>query len=170
MLRISLFVAAGLAAAVYGPQLMQDVVARTATGESVFGQSEVKSARAVGGTMVLKASKNGHFYTTTRINGRPVNVVVDTGASVVALRYEDARAIGINPSPSDFTEPVRTAAGIVKTAPVTLREVRLGSIRVSNVRGLVNQRGNQGITLLGMTFLNRLSRAELRSGQLVLTP
>ena len=120
--------------------------------------------------MVLKAASNGHYYTETRINGRPIDVMVDTGASVVALTYKDARAIGVLPAPSDFTIPMRTANGEAFAAPVTLREVRIGSIRVTNVRGVIMQRDKLGITLLGMSFLGRLSRADIRSGELILKP
>lgn len=177
MFRIIAVLAAACVAAMFAPQLMQHVVANApiddATSEQPVRQGarrDVNTPVPTGGTMILKAASNGHFYTETRINGRPIDVMVDTGASVVALTYEDARKIGVRPAPSDFTIPVRTANGTAHAAPVTLREVRIGSIRVANVEGLVSQRGNLGITLLGMSFLGRLSRADIRAGELILKP
>ncbi len=70
-----------------------------------------------------------------------INVMVDTGASMVALTYEDARAIGIFVRDSDFTMRVSTANGYARVAPVTLDRVSIGDITVRNVRGAVMEAG-----------------------------
>lgn len=120
------------------------------------------------GDVTLRATGNGHFETTAEINGRDVDVMVDTGATLVALTYEDAERAGIYLQQSDFTHSVSTANGIAKVAPVDIGAISIGSITVRNVRGAVTERGKLHKTLLGMTFLGRLSRVEMRRNDLIL--
>jgi aspartyl protease family protein len=116
----------------------------------------------------LKAGQNGHFVTKADINNRSVHVLVDTGASTVALSYEDADRVGLKPGSLKYDVEVSTANGIVKAARVTLREVELGSVRVDNVSGMVLPRGALQGTLLGMSFLSRLRSFSVENGQLIL--
>lgn len=127
-----------------------------------------RSATASGTTVELRAGRNGHFHTNASINGRDVSVMVDTGASIVALTYEDAERAGIFVTPSDFTHRVSTANGHARIAPVVLDRIQIGDITVRNVRAAVSERGKLDTTLLGMTFLGRLSRTEIRQGTLTL--
>ncbi|AHB48964.1 aspartyl protease [Hyphomicrobium nitrativorans NL23] len=120
------------------------------------------------GTEELKASRDGHYYARAEINGRPLDVLVDTGASMVALTYEDAERLGLNLRPSDFTARVQTANGTAAVAPVELDRVSIGRITVRNVRGVVSERGRLGKTLLGMSFLGELRRVDISQGRLLL--
>lgn len=120
------------------------------------------------GDVTLRATSNGHFETTAEINGRDVDVMVDTGATLVALTYEDAERAGIYLTPADFTHSVSTANGVAKVAPVEIGTIAIGGITVRNIRGAVTERGKLHRTLLGMTFLGRLSRVEMRKNDLVL--
>ena len=113
-------------------------------------------------------SSDGHFHADAEINGRSVQVLVDTGATMVALTYEDAERAGIYVKDSDFTQRVSTANGVGRVAPVMVDRISIGDVTVRNVRGAVVERGMLASTLLGMTFLGRLSRAEMRSGILVI--
>ena len=172
MARIIVILVLACVAALYGPRLLQQYAddPESFSVSSTEEQTERPQARASGGTMVLKADRSGHFYAQPRINGHQIDAVIDTGATAVVLTYEDARSIGILPPASKFTVPVRTANGQTTTAAADLREIRLGSIRVGNVRALVARRGELSVTLLGMSFLSRLSRADMRGGELVLRP
>jgi aspartyl protease family protein len=116
----------------------------------------------------IKAGNHGHFLATATLNGQPVEVLVDTGASFVALSYEDAQRAGLYVRPSDFTQRVATANGVAKIAPVVIDSIGIGDIILRDVHAAVSEPGRLGTTLLGMTFLGRLSRAELRSGVLIL--
>lgn len=127
-------------------------------------------ARALDGRgrrVTLKADSRGHFQTEASINGRPLAVMVDTGATSVALRYEDAGALGVRPLlPSDYTVPIATANGTARAARVTLGEVRVGEVRVKNVEALVMPERALGTNLLGMSFIRRLKNVELAGGRL----
>ncbi len=116
----------------------------------------------------LKAGPNGHFVTTAEINNRDVEVLVDTGASAVALSYEDAERIGLRPNTLNYDVKVQTANGEGEAAHVILKEVEIDNVRVSNVQGLVLQRGALRGTLLGMSFLSRLRSFSVENGKLVL--
>jgi aspartyl protease family protein len=116
----------------------------------------------------LQAASNGHYFTTADINHRSVQVLVDTGATTVALSYEDAEAVGLRPATLNFDIPVSTANGIGKAAHVVLRDVEIDNVRVSDVDGMVLQKGALQGTLLGMSFLSRLRSFSVENGKLVL--
>ena len=123
---------------------------------------------ASGRTVELKVGAYGHYHAGAEINGRRVDVMVDTGASHVAMTFEDASRAGLNVRDSDFTQVVRTANGLARVAPVMLDRVSIGDITVRNVPASVSERGRLGTTLLGMSFLNRLNRVDMRGGRLIL--
>ncbi len=126
------------------------------------------SGPAKSGTEELKAFADGHYYARAEINGRPIDVMVDTGASMVALTYEDAERAGLRLKPSDFTNQVSTANGVAAVAPVMLDRISIGHITVRNVRAAVCERGRLEKTLLGMSFLSRLERVGISQGRLIL--
>jgi aspartyl protease family protein len=116
----------------------------------------------------LAAGGNNHFFADADLNGRSVTVMVDTGASMVALTYDDARRAGIYPRDSDFTGRSNTANGIAKFAPVEIDRVSIGGIEVRNVRAAVMEEGKLHMSLLGMSYLSKLGSVAMKSGRLVL--
>jgi aspartyl protease family protein len=116
----------------------------------------------------IRAGNHGHYVTTATIEHMPVSVLVDTGASKVALSYEDADRVGLNPFVLRFDQPVATANGIVQAALITLQRVEIGNLVVYDVEGLVLPQGAMRGTLLGMSFLNRLSGFRISEGTLYL--
>lgn len=116
----------------------------------------------------IRAGAGGHFETTAYINGRAIEVMVDTGATMVAMPYEAAEAAGIFLRDSDFTQRVQTANGMARVATVTIDTVAIDDIMVRNVRAAVTEPGKLKTTLLGMSFLGRLSKAEMSRGVLTL--
>ena len=119
-------------------------------------------------SVTLKADRRGHFLTRAYINGQPIVVLVDTGATKIALTYEDADRLGLRPRDSDFTLTTNTANGVARAAPVTINSARIGDVEVKNLRGSISEPGRMGVTLLGMEFIRRLERFELRGKELVL--
>ena len=127
-------------------------------------------SRSLGGRRVaIDADARGHFLVDATVNGRTVAVVVDTGATTVALTAETARRLGIHLAQSDYRAPISTANGVVAAAPVVLDEIRLGGITVRNVAAMVVPGNALEVNLLGMSFLGRLTKFEVGGGQLVLT-
>jgi aspartyl protease family protein len=116
----------------------------------------------------LDAGSGGHFTTTAQINNSAIEVLVDTGATAVALSFEDAQKAGLQPNTLKFDIPVNTANGTSYAARVMLRKVSIGTVRVTDVEGLVLPKGAFHGTLLGMSFLGRLSSFSVESGTLIL--
>ena len=95
-------------------------------------------------------------------------MMVDTGATTVALTEATARRLGIRPARSDYRYPVSTANGVVMVALVTLDEVKVGGIGIRDVEATVIPGDALATNLLDMSFLARLSRFEMAGSQLVL--
>jgi aspartyl protease family protein len=125
--------------------------------------------RKPSGRMVeIRAQGSGHYYATAAINGREIDTLVDTGATMVSLTYDDARRAGVSLRPSDFTGRVSTANGAARVAVVTLDRVEIGGILVRDVQATVSEPGRLATTLLGMSFLSRIGRVDMRQGVLLL--
>lgn len=122
------------------------------------------------GPVVLEADASGHYMVDASVDGRPVRFVVDTGATRVALSAETARRIGLAVDRSAFTALTRTANGTVAAAPVLLKEVRVGGVRIADVDALVLPAGALDVDLLGMSFLSRLGGFRVSGRQMVLSP
>jgi len=117
-------------------------------------------------TVTLSRSSDGHFRTEARVDGRRLELVVDTGASQIALRASDAARLGIHPTPRDYNVRVSTANGITRAALIQLQRVEVEDIVVRDVAALVQPDEALGVNLLGMSFLSRLRRFEYREGRL----
>jgi len=121
-----------------------------------------------GRSLTIDADRQGHFKVDARIEGRHLDFMVDTGASLVIIRESDASRIGVRPMRSDYTATVSTANGKIKAAPVKLDRVEVGGITVYDVPALVLPDEALWQNLLGMTFLSRLKRYEYANGRMVL--
>ncbi len=118
-------------------------------------------------TLVYPIDARGRVLLDALVNGAPVRFLVDTGASLVTLTPGDARAAGLSPRQLAFNERASTANGEVRMASVTLREIRLGQLSVGDVPAAIIE--NLNVSLLGMSFLNRLQGYEMRGGRLTIT-
>lgn len=118
--------------------------------------------RDTGGRAVqLRRRKDGHFSTRIEVDGVAVPMLIDTGATTVALKHSDARAIGIDVDRLTYSVPVNTANGLTYSAPVRLKRMKLGSIVIDNVDAKVSKPGALNESLLGMSFLTRLGSFEV---------
>jgi aspartyl protease family protein len=119
-------------------------------------QTPQSGASASGRTVTLQSDRRGHFQVDARVDGRAVEFMVDTGASVIALRQSSAAKLGIHPSARDYTARASTANGVVKAAPVVLNRVEVNGITVRDVTAFVMPDEGLGTNLLGMSFLSRV--------------
>lgn len=118
---------------------------------------------------IIKMDNRGHFVASARLNGRRMNVLVDTGATSVAINESTARKLGIHLKPSDFKYKVRTANGVTKAASAIIDEIEIGRVRITNVRASVSKDSSLNVVLLGMAFLKELRKFEVTNGELILT-
>jgi aspartyl protease family protein len=119
-------------------------------------------------SVTVPRGARGGFEVDARVDGRRLNFMVDTGASVVALTAADAASLGIHPAEREYTVLVKTANGTVRAAPVELDMVEIEDITVRNVAAMVLPDSALSDNLLGMSFLSRLHRWEFADGKLVL--
>jgi aspartyl protease family protein len=139
-------------------------VASRVAGELMPGETTV----ATGGEVVVTRRMDGSFLVNGKVNDRDVRFMFDTGATMVVLTAETAKALGIEPGSLAYSVVVSTANGRALAAPVTLERVTIGSIREQRVRALVAKPGVLRENLLGMTFLDRLASYEVRQNRLIL--
>src|SRR5688572_13991981 len=118
------------------------------------------------GTVELKREYNGHFYADVDINGSPVRVLVDTGASGIALSRSDAQRVGLAVSAGMFEVVGEGADGAVHGEYVVLDRVSLGSKSAEKVPAVVLDAGEQ--SLLGQSFLSKFDSVEIRADTMVL--
>lgn len=116
----------------------------------------------------IDADAGGQYSTEVAVNGVIVHMLVDTGATTVALSADTAQRLGLPLSDASYTALVRTANGVARAAPVVLSAVSIGDIYVPAVQGVVFERKAGHVDLLGMSFLKRLSSVEQKSGRLIL--
>lgn len=118
------------------------------------------------GEVVLRRAEDGHFHADVGVDGTTVRMLVDTGATTIALSAEDAARAGIDVDALTFDTFVSTANGTALAAKVELKEVRVGSIVRRNVRAAVQR--NLGDSLLGMSFLDQLTKYSSEADQMIL--
>jgi aspartyl protease family protein len=121
-----------------------------------------------GRTVEIARAASGSFAIATEVNGARIAMVLDTGASAVVLTHEAAKAAGLPLEVLSYSISVDTANGRARAAPVTLDRVSIGGITERSVSALIAQPGQLRLSLLGMSFLNRLERWEVRGDKLVL--
>jgi aspartyl protease family protein len=116
---------------------------------------------------VIESGAGGHFLIEARVNGVPVDFLVDTGASDIVLTLADAERLGLQPETLRFTQRFATANGEVRGAPVVLREIRIGQFSLFDMPASVNEAPLR-VSLLGMSFLERLHGYGVEDGRLIL--
>ncbi|NNC72193.1 MAG: TIGR02281 family clan AA aspartic protease [Sphingomonadaceae bacterium] len=126
--------------------------------------ASASSGRYSGQFTATRAS-DGHFYADAQINGRPVHMLIDTGASSVVLSRRDAQRIGIDVGKQGFTQRASTAGGEIAIMPVTLNMMSLGSLTERNIPAFVAN-GDLRVSLVGQSFLERVDSVEIAGGQI----
>ena len=149
------------------PEAQQTAEAQPQKRRAKKAGAPIQQATAYG-EVEIKAGRNGNFYTRADVNGKSVRVLVDTGATFVALRYQDAEALSLDPLNLDYTVKINTANGVSYAAPVDLDEITIGGITVNNVEAIVTKPGTMHITLLGMSYLGRAGGFRVEGDTLVL--
>lgn len=143
---------------------------RDVFSERVLGELLPHHVRLTGdGEIMVRASEGGHFYMEALVNGARVRFMVDTGASDIVLSPKDAERAGFDTTMMEFNRTYQTANGFGSGAGVTLRTLEVGDITLRDVKASVNK-ADMGSSLLGMAFLRRFSRFEVRDNTLVLKP
>jgi clan AA aspartic protease (TIGR02281 family) len=130
--------------------------------------TETAALAVVGVETSINRSWDGHFRAIAQINGSDVGLMVDTGASIVLLRHDDALRIGIPLDQLNYSTPLTTANGKSYVAPFVIKNLTIGDLTLQNVRAAVAQEGALHSSLLGMSFLENLNETVIQKDQMIL--
>jgi aspartyl protease family protein len=122
----------------------------------------------LGRKVIVQSDGRGHFAGTFKLNGRQIDALVDTGATLVAINTSTARRIGVSLAASDFDHEVSTANGTIKAALITVDNLQIGRISLNDVQAVVLNDKALKTNLIGMSFLNRLAKFQAQDGNLLL--
>jgi aspartyl protease family protein len=106
-------------------------------------------------SVTLYSNAQGHFLSDCQINGSTLKYLVDTGATTVVLNSGDAKFANIDYKRGEPIQ-VGTANGVVTAYRVTIANLKIGSITLSQVEASVLEGGSPSLVLLGMSALSRL--------------
>jgi aspartyl protease family protein len=120
------------------------------------------------GEAELRRGWDGHYRAQAEVNGAPLKLMIDTGASMVLIPYEHAVEIGFDPETLNYSMPVTTANGRSAVAPVQLASIRVGQIEVHDIDAAIAQPGRLKTGLLGMSFLDKLAETSFQGEKLIL--
>jgi len=151
----------------FGGVTLVAAYSQTATLEVNGEQMVVGISRRIGSSyqqpkeqvVTIARDERLQYQTTASINGRQVQVMVDTGANVVAMSSAHAQTLGVDYS-AGIPSRVETASGVTNAHMITLRSVNVGGIEVNNVRATVVDGDFPATILLGMTYLQHVKIQE----------
>lgn len=163
MLLLSVLVAGGARASRDALSPSPNPVAHSAIAPVDTGAASTAGANS----QQVSRGPDGLFYVRVLVNGRPVRFLVDTGASVVVLTAEDARAVGVQVVDEQYNRRVDTVGGSTPMAWATLSTVDVAGHRIRGLRVAVVRSG-LGVSLLGQNMLSRLNGVTMTADRLTL--
>lgn len=134
---------------------------------SSWSSGSASAAKGSGGEVRLGRAGDSHFYADTEVDGTNIRMMVDSGASIVALTRRDAEAIGIDVDSLPIGGMARTAGGDVPMRTVTLSSVVVEGIEVRQVPAAVID-ADMGVSLLGQSFLAKLDAVNVEGDMMTL--
>ena len=170
-----LLIAIGLFGAVVGSGLSQSRSNSDGTFERAEQKQEGGEPQTVGqaeerqhpdGAVELDRASDGHFYADVQVNGAMLHMLVDTGATGIALSREDARSAGIATSIGMPEVVGQGADGVVHGEITSLDRVSLGQKTVEGLPAIVLNSGEQ--SLLGQSFLSKFDKVSIEADKMVL--
>jgi aspartyl protease family protein len=112
--------------------------------------------------------EDGRFVFDVAINGVSMPMTYDADALLVTLRAEDAMRLGVSYGRLDFSSKIKTAKGFTDVAGITIQTMTIGSITYHLVPGFVARQGRLDGSLLGHSFLGRLTAYRVENDRLTL--
>lgn len=127
------------------------------------------AATVRGGETVIPRAQDGHYWVTATVNGKPVEFLVDTGATMTAITPETARTLGLEVDRSGIPMIVGTANGEIEAWPSQVDAITVGNISMGPLDVQVSDVPDS-VNLLGMNWLSTLGRWRVEGREMVLEP
>ena len=150
------------------PPITPSTIEVASAPPSVRPQTQSHGPSASGPGVTLVRDGDSHFRALVSVNGQQFPMLVDSGASMIALTQADARRAGINPPPSAYPAFAHTAGGEVRTAQVIIARVSIGGIERRNVPAAVMPASALNQSLLGQSFLSTLADVHISEDRMAL--
>jgi aspartyl protease family protein len=163
--------AVGAVIALLAPRQLEEPAERAAPAAQAAHEGQLAMAATPGwsdGEMVLDRESDGHFYATVRVDGGDYRMLVDTGASMVALTGEDAQNMGLSWDPNGLAPVARGVGGTVMGVPVKLDDIAVGDFEAHDVEAVIIPDG-LGVSLLGQSFLRHVPKVDIAGNSLTLS-
>jgi aspartyl protease family protein len=164
---LGLVAAVCIFAAIAVPSGSEDTERQASTGKGTASDTAAASSDWFAGGHTLTREGDGHFYASANIDGASVHMMVDTGASVIALTGDDASAIGLEWDEDEVRHIGSGASGAVYGVPVTLDSVEIGGLARHNVRAVILPEGLE-VSLLGQSYLSQIGNVAIEDDAMVL--
>jgi aspartyl protease family protein len=116
-------------------------------------------------TVQIWPDATGMYTVEGSINQFPIKFLVDTGASTVAMNKHQAKRLGLDYKFNSVEGAATTASGIARTYYLTLKRVKVGEIELNEVPAVIVDGDFPLVSLLGMSFLNRVDM--MRNGRVL---
>lgn len=138
-------------------------------------QQTLTLTRAIGGVeytapekelVRIPSGNGGHYFSPGRINNKPVNLLVDTGATTVAINSMMSEQLGIDYKHGEQVT-VSTASGTARGYKIVLSSVSIGNVTVNNVDAIIISGAYPQEILLGNSYLAKVD-FKVESGVLIL--
>jgi aspartyl protease family protein len=137
-----------------------------ATVEEASTSESAARAPSSDGALDIPRSDNGHFYADVDVNGTKLHMLIDTGATGIALSRQDARSAGIATSIGMNDVVGEGADGSVHGEVVMVDRLSLGSVKAEAMPAIVLNSGGQ--SLLGQEFLAKFASVEIHGDTMTL--
>lgn len=142
-------------------------------GRAVWNRASAElsgnAGQVVGNTLRIKKSEDGHFWVGAKVNGKPVQFLIDSGATVTTLTPQSAADAGIEPQGA-FPVMVETANGTVEARRARIETLAVGPITQSDAAAQIGGASMGETNLLGMSFLSSLKSWRVEGDTLILEP
>lgn len=129
----------------------------------------INDQQVAGDEVRIRMSADGHFWARAEVNGAPVRMLIDSGATVTALSDETLRTAGVDTRSDLLPMALRTANGVVPASTGTVERLTLGGIEARKLK-VVTSPGLGPVNVLGMNFLSQLASWRVEGRTLILTP
>ncbi len=119
------------------------------------------------GNVTIQASADGHFHVEARVDGVPIDFMIDTGASDISLSRQDAQRIGIDTDSLNYSRTYHTANGVTGGAAIKLKRLQIANFILDDFPATVNE-GELDVSLLGMSALRALGGFRIDGDKMVI--